>query len=406
MALRLSARARLAVLHTAMVLVAGVALTVLTYFLMRQGLLRRSVLVTLDPPDGATGPSLEPPAELADRLSTQARGAALAAFPTQAALALAVVTVLAAVTSWLVAGRVLGPVRAITETALRLSAENLAERVPVRPPADELAALAVTVNGMLDRIEGGLAERDRALAGQRMFTANAAHELRTPLTTARTAVDVTLDGEPERADLVAMAQDVREAVEQCQRTLDGLLLLARSRAGPRQRRPVDLADAVARALDAAGRAVDGRVELRRDLRSAVVRGEPVLLDRMVANLVDNALRHNHAGGHVEAVTGVLAGRAGLRISNTGPPVAPDAVPALLEPFVRGEGPRTHGDGGSGLGLSIVDAVVRAHGGMLAVAARPGGGLDVSVCLDAVCLDALPGGYSAGGPGSPGPRSGP
>jgi signal transduction histidine kinase len=111
-----------------------------------------------------------------------------------------------------------------------------------------------------------------------------------------------------------------------------------------------------------------------------VHGEPVLIDRMVANLVDNAVRYNHAGGHVEAVTGVLADRVVLRISNSGRPVAPAATPALLQPFVRGEGQRTHGDGGSGLGLSIVDAVVRAHGGALEVLARPGGGLDVTVGL--------------------------
>ena len=165
----------------------------------------------------------------------------LSALLTQAGLALVVVTGLAAVLGWLVAGRVLRPIRAISSTARRLSAEDITERVPVTVPADELYVLAGTVNEMLDRIQRGVVERDRILDSQRLFTANAAHELRTPLTTARTAIDVTLDGDPSRAELLAMAGDVRAAVEHVQRVLDGLLLLARSQAGIGAREPADLA---------------------------------------------------------------------------------------------------------------------------------------------------------------------
>ncbi|NUO99899.1 MAG: HAMP domain-containing protein, partial [Nonomuraea sp.] len=210
---------------------------------------RRPAHVThLDP----TGPDprdtlrlLPPQPPNLDDLAGRVQADTLSALLPQAGLALVVVTVLAAVLSWLTAGRVLRPIRVISATAHRLSAENLTERVPVTTPADELSALAGTVNDMLDRIQHGVTERDRILDGQRLFTANAAHELRTPLTTARTAIDVTLDGHPTRSDLLTMAGDVRDAVVHMQRVLDGLLLLARSQAGLTARQPADLADLAA-----------------------------------------------------------------------------------------------------------------------------------------------------------------
>ncbi|MFI7134738.1 sensor histidine kinase [Nonomuraea sp. NPDC050153] len=372
--MRLTARARLALLQTALVLAAGAALTGLTYLLMR----RRAIFTHLDP---AGDPSPDtPPQDGLRALADRVQADTLSALLPQAGLALIVVTALAAVLSWLVAGRVLRPIRVISSTARRLSAENLTERVPVTAPADELSALAGTVNGMLDRIQRGVAERDRVLDSQRLFTANAAHELRTPLTTARTAIDVTLDGRPSRAELLAMAGDVRGAVEHMQRVLDGLLLLARSQAGLGAREPVDLAAVAAATLDAAGtRAAAADVAVRSELRPAPVSGEPVLLERMIGNLVDNALRYNRAGGQLVVDTGTAGGRAVLRISNTGRTIPPDAVETLLEPFVHGQGTRVRTDG-LGLGLSIVRAVALAHRGRVAVAARAGGGLDVAVDL--------------------------
>jgi light-regulated signal transduction histidine kinase (bacteriophytochrome) len=168
---------------------------------------------------------------------------------------------------------------------------------------------------MLDRIQEGVTERDRVLASQRMFTANAAHELRTPLTTMRTAIDVTLDSQPGTEELLTMTGDVRTAVEQSQRTIDGLLTLARSQTGTGHRHRVDLADLVGSSLDG------GTLTMRADLLPAPVRGEPVLLERMCGNLVDNAVRHNHAGGHIEIATGTTGGRAFLRIRNSGPRIA-------------------------------------------------------------------------------------
>jgi signal transduction histidine kinase len=210
-----------------------------------------------------------------------------------------------------------------------------------------------------------------------MFTANAAHELRTPLTTMRTAIDVTLDSRPSAADLLAMTADIRAAVDQSQRTLEGLLALAQSQAGAGPRHRIDLADLAefgATSLD------DGDLTVRADLRPAPVIGEPVLLERMCGNLVENAIRHNHSGGHVELTTGIASRWAFLRIANSGPSVASETVARLREPFVRGEGARIHTDRGTGLGLSIVDAIVAAHRGELVIAARPTGGLDVTVRL--------------------------
>ncbi|GAB2966882.1 sensor histidine kinase [Saccharothrix stipae] len=159
-----------------------------------------------------------------------------------------------------------------------------------------------------------------------------------------------------------------------QRTLDGLLTLARCHTGPTRHATIDLADVVTGIVRV--RAEPHGVELRTDLRPAPVTGDPVLLDRMVGNLVDNALRYNRTGGHVTLTTGTAAGQARLRVVNTGPCVAPDEVEELFEPFVRGAATRSRTDG-AGLGLSIVRAVVHAHGGRLLNAARPTGGLGIT-----------------------------
>ncbi|GAA0898407.1 HAMP domain-containing sensor histidine kinase [Pseudonocardia zijingensis] len=386
MSVRLSARSRLALLYTALVLAAGALMTALTYVLVRQNLTTRWVLHRVLPAPGTTAPGPEPPRLQAPDIAEQVRGAALAELLSQAAVALAVVTLLAAALGWVVAGRILAPIRAISATAQRLSAEDLSERVPVTSPADELAALAVTVNGMLDRIQRGIAERDRVLESQRLFTANAAHELRTPLTTVRTAIDVTLDGDPNTAELLTMAADVRDAVENGQRTLDGLLVLARSQAGARAPSIMDLADTTIGVLDGLAAEASRRgVAVHTDLRPAPVVGERVLLESMVSNLLDNAIRYNRAEGHVVLATGASATHAFLRISNSGPYIGAGEAERLLQPFVRGASTRVHGayaDGGAGLGLSIVRAVVSTHGGELSATARPGGGLDVIVRIAA------------------------
>ena len=194
----------------------------------------------------------------------------------------------------------------------------------------------------------------------------------------RTAIDVTLDGEPDRTELIAMAGDIAAAVETSHRTLDGLLILARSQAGPPCRTPMDLAAVVATAVaDAANQATEGAITLRTDLRPAPASGEPLLLERMAGNLLDNALRYNHTGGNVTVTSGTADGHAFLRVVNTGPPVTPDEEQRLFEPFVRGA---ANGTRGAGLGLSIVRAVVTAHNGRISSTAPPTGGMDIAVHL--------------------------
>jgi signal transduction histidine kinase len=374
---RLTARVRLALVYAALVLVAGIMLSGLTYLLVRRSLEGRLVVGVSVGPDVDPG-RLPSDSDDLDEIGRSVRAETLSALLTQAATALAVVTVIALVLGWLVAARVLRPIRTIVATARRLSAENLSERVPVNRPADELATLATTFNQMLDRVQTGVAERDRVLDGQRMFTANAAHELRTPLTTMRTAIDVTLEGDPTRAELLAMAHDVGTAITRSQRTLDGLLALARSQAGHVTRHLVDLADAAARVLDNAADEMSRRnITLRSDLGSAVISGEPILIDRMLGNLVDNAIRYNDTDGTMTVATGTAATGAFLRITNTGRPITADKADRLLEPFVRGTGTRADG---AGLGLSIVRAIALAHQGHVVINARPGGGLDVVVRL--------------------------
>ncbi|HEX6361066.1 sensor histidine kinase [Actinophytocola sp.] len=397
--MRLSARGRLTVLHTALVLGAGAALVGLTYVLVRRSLAARPVFVSFRHNGEGVPPPLRDPDDMVDAME-RLRAETLSQLLTQSALALGIVTLLTALLGWLMASRVLRPIRAMSATAQRLSAENLSERVPVTPPADELAALAQTINGMLERIESGIADRDRLLHGQRMFVANAAHELRTPLTTMRTAIDVTLDGRPSTEELLVMTGDVRDAVVHSQRTIDGLLALARSHTGPTEPRRVDLADLAAGAVAATARRASARgTELRTDLSSARVDGDPVLLDRMIGNLVDNAVNHNEPGGHVLVTTGTEAGHARLRVTNTGQHVDPTTVDSLFEPFVRGPANHPRTNGGTGLGLSIVRAVAEAHHGQVSATAPATGGLDITVDLP-LAPGAMKASFIARQPGTP------
>ncbi len=357
----LSARARLTWLHVGIVLGAGVLLILFTYFLLLHGP-RRVVLLHLSPSPG----------DASVDIGGAVRNDVSSSFLVWAGVSLLVVLVLTAVFGWVLAGRVLRPVRFISATARRLSLENLAERVPVSSPSDELSSLAVTINGMLDRVQRGVVERDRVLDSQRMFTAAAAHELRTPLATMRTAIDVTLEGRPSNAELIAMAEDVRTAVDHNWRTLDGLLMLARSQVGIADPRPVPLSSLVAGALAGVG---DPSVSVRSDLGAVSVVGDPVLLERLCRNLLDNAVRHNVSGGWVSVSISSDAGIAVLRVVNSGVVISPDSVPGLTEPFVRGD--RVRGDG-VGLGLAIVSAIVTAHAGEIRFVARKEGGLDVTV----------------------------
>jgi signal transduction histidine kinase len=291
------------------------------------------------------------------------------------AAVVALMAVAATVFGWLLSGRMLKPLRDITGTARRLSVANLHERIALEGPRDELKELADTFDGMLGRLDG-------AFASQRRFVANASHELRTPLAIMRTQVDVALS-EPEvtRDELLATSRVVRDAVDRCERLLDGLLVLARSDRGLDGAEPVDLAESAARALDLVSEAAAERgVELRSSLAQAMVRGDPALLDRLVANLLENAVTYNGPSGWVEVTTANGGPMTSVRVANSGPPVPADRVPLLFEPFLRLSRERTSSGRSAGLGLSIVRSVARAHGGDVTASARAEGGLSVEVEL--------------------------
>jgi signal transduction histidine kinase len=300
-------------------------------------------------------------------------GEALGDVALQYALAFAGVLLLAAVIGWAVAGRMLAPLKRITGTARRVSDESLAERIPVGGADDELRELGQTLNSMLDRLEASFESQQR-------FVANASHELRSPLTVIRTEAEVALaNPDPDLAELRGMAEAVIEASRRTEALLAGLLILARSQPDRLRSRPVELADTVGSALDdAAQDAAREGVRLGAALGPAQVEGDPALLERVAANLIENGVRYNRPGGFVEVRTCQEVAWAELRVENSGPPVDGQAAARLTEPFER-LGREADGRG-AGLGLSIVSAVSRAHGGSMSIEPRPGGGLIVSVRL--------------------------
>jgi len=292
-------------------------------------------------------------------------------------LGLGAMTVVSAGAGWVVAGRVLRPVRVITGTARRASEQHLGERIALSGARDELKELADTFDDMLERL-------DRAFSAQRRFVADASHELRTPLTLMRTAIDVTL-AKPRRTagQLESMAVRVRRSIDRAESMIDALLTLAISDQGRHARaEPVNLATAAEDAVDAVATEIE-RLDLRvkSDLEPAETSGDPHLLERMVSNLVDNAVRHNTQGGEVILESGTRDGLAFLRVTNSGPQIPADLLPSLFEPFRRMEG-RTGSASGAGLGLAIARSVAAAHGAALEAAARPAGGLDVRVDMPA------------------------
>ena len=295
---------------------------------------------------------------------------------------LGVMTVASGGAGWLVSGRVLRPVRAITETARRASEQHLGERIALSGARDELRELADTFDDMLERL-------DQAFAAQRRFVADASHELRTPLTVMRTAIDVTL-AKPARTpeQLDAMAARVRGSIDRADATIDALLTLAISDQGRLpSSEPFDLATAAEDALDVAAAEIS-RLGLRVDssLDPAETTGDPHLLDRMISNLIDNAVRHNTAGGWITLSTGRDSGSAFLQVANAGQVIPPDLVATLFEPFRRVEA-RTGTRDGVGLGLSIARSIASAHGATVTARSQSQGGLHIRVELP--CRDAGP-----------------
>jgi signal transduction histidine kinase len=379
-------RLRLTVLYGLVFLVTGAILLTSGYALVRHNLdsrpnvrmvLQRLGIPASDLPPFLGRPLVLPPgskaASVAEAVRAQLRSDALHKLMVEYIFALGVMTMLSVAAGWLLAGRALRPLRDITATARRVSGENLGERIGLVGPADELKELADTFDGMLARLDG-------AFASQRHFVANASHELRTPLAIMRTEIDVALaDPDADVRDLRAMGEAVRETVDRCERLIEGLLVLARSEAATGREEAVDLAALAADCItDLRARADEASVEVSADLQSAWTRGDPALLERMIANLIDNGIRHNEPHGFLAIDTRADGADVHLSVRNGGPLIDPADAQTLTEPFRRLDRTFT----GFGLGLSIVRTVTEAHGGTLELVAPGSGGLDVRITLPA------------------------
>jgi signal transduction histidine kinase len=293
---------------------------------------------------------------------------------TRSGIALGIMAIVSIGLGWLMAGRALRPVRTMSARARGISERNLHERLGLKGPDDELKELGDTFDELLARLES-------AFESQRQFVANASHELRTPITLERTLVEVALaDPGADAESLRGTCRRVLAASEQQERMIEALLTLARSQRGIESRRELRLDEVVGEALQAVR--PDG-IRVEAELGSAYTTGDPALVERLVGNLLENAVRYNlDRDGWVRISTGVRDGRPTVLVANSGPPVSQDEAAELTEPFRRLNGNRTD-TRGVGLGLSIVAAIAKAHGAELVVAPAPGGGLEVEVRFPAM-----------------------
>ena len=382
---RLPIRARLTLLYTALFALCGAIVVAVSYALTAHlgASAQESAASTQHPTDSLIQEcqSQEPGAAtdklfltkcitvLEQRGASQQRSDTLSHLLQYSLITLAVVVALSAVLGWFAAGRALRPVYQITAAARAASEHNLSTRVGLRGPRDELQELADTFDDMLARLEA-------AFESQRRFIANASHELRTPLAVMRATVDVVL-AKPEFSadDLRGMAVDVRAAVDHAERLIGALLILARNERGLTVHEQVDVATSAEDALDS----VDvGDRRVHATLEPALVSGDPVLLERLVANLVENAVRYNVDVGEIWLTSGMSDGVSRVVVENTGPVVRLADLDRIFEPFQRLSN-RTTSDG-YGLGLTIVSSIAAIHGGAVRAAAREGGGLRVDVAF--------------------------
>jgi signal transduction histidine kinase len=428
---RLTLRGRLTLIYGGLFMVAGVLLLGLTYVLFTNNLSQQYRVIIqgtyTTPPSGA--PSAKPPrlpneayvinkdgdvltGSDAERVMSeqreQVRQAAIKSLLTQGSIALLVVGGLAAGFGWLVAGRVVAPLHRVTDTARRIAVapaagHGLHERIALRGPDDEVKNLADAFDTMVERLE-------HSFDGQRRFVANASHELRTPLTLGRALVEVAMHRRTASADLKELGESLLTINARHEQLIDGLLILADSEKVLTAVYPVNLADIVNHvAAQLTPEASAAGVELIRGPGDAHVRGDALLLERLVHNLVENGIRHNVAdrqaittepgeGGPagpapesaivmglesatwVRVISRTLDDHVEVVVTNTGPEIPPYEVDSLFKPFYRLGAERLVGGKGAGLGLSIVRSVATAHGGSVTAVPRPGGGLEITVTL--------------------------
>jgi signal transduction histidine kinase len=371
---RRTARLRLTLLYGGTCLVFGAILLTVTY-LLTWGALTMSAVPHPAAASGQSpaGPSAQvqnqgQPWNAAEQITVDRQ-----LLLTRSGIALVIVCAAAVGVGWLLAGRVLRPLSTITAAARRISASSLRERLALPGPDDELKELADTLDGLFARLE-------TSFDAQRRFAANASHELRTPLTRERALLEVT------RADPAATAdtwQDVSRdllafnAEQEC--LIEALLTLASSEAGLGQCESLDLAAITSASLAVPRSEISSLgLNIRTAIQPAILDGDPLLVQQLVTNLIDNAVRHNMPGGDVQVATGTSGRHAVLSVTNSGQVIPPSEVELLFQPFHRLGPRRARRDGGHGLGLSIVRAIATAHGATITPRARPGGGLAIDV----------------------------
>jgi signal transduction histidine kinase len=372
---RLSIRWRLTLTYGAMFFLAGALLELVMWIVVRS-VLKAQLVFRLEAPPGV-GPDLINYWEQQMRPQTQvATDFILDTLVRQSLLALIGVGIFALIIGYFVADRAMRPVAQMTLTARKMSENTLAhQRIDLQGPNDELKELADTFDAMLTRL-------NVAFHTQRRFTANASHELRTPLTINRTVLEIALSDPEASADLKTLGRTLLEVNARNERLIEGLLLLARSERELSVRRPVDVKDVATTALEQlAPVAQEAGVTIISELDSAPATGDPVLLERCLANLVENAVKYNvPQSGKIWVRTGMMDGALIVQVANTGVHVPAYEVGSLFEPFRRLHADRVDSAKGAGLGLSIVRAVVQAHGGNVTAVPREGGGLTVTVRL--------------------------
>jgi signal transduction histidine kinase len=387
-----SVRLRLTVLFGALFLAAGAALLAITYGLVSHA--TNGIFVSTNAGFGggagsaaggapAALPATDPLQAQATRIAGTAKAAENDALLLYSGIALGIMAVVSTALGWFAAGRALRPLRRITAAAQRISATNLHERLAVGEPDDDLRELADTIDDLFGRL-------DASFGAQRQFVANASHELRTPLARSRTMLEVALrDPGADAESLRATCRRVLAAGEEQERLLEALLALARGQRGLDRRAPVDLAAVTRDVLAARGAEIAASgLAMAVTLEPALLAGDRALTERGVANLIDNALRHNVPEGTVRVTVAPVDGEAVLTVANTGPVIPPGEVHRLLVPFQRGAArPRrmrttAASDHGLGLGLPIVQAIATAHGADLVITARPEGGLAAELAFPA------------------------
>jgi signal transduction histidine kinase len=383
---KLSVRSRLALTFAGLFMLAGAILLVVNYTLISAALPEAgsggiSYSGNGSPPEltndriygghGEAGGGPEMTSTIVNGAIDGYRTSALRTMLVISGIALVLVGAMAGLLGWLMADRALRPVKRITATARRLEVGRMEKRINHDGPDDELKELADTFDGMLDRLAS-------SFDSQRRFVANASHELRTPLAVQRTMVEVAMADPTASPELMRLGSHLLHTNERTERLIEGLLLLARSDRGLSNRMPVRLDQVVVSVLDGTRHlADDADVTLTPRLAPRTVPGDPELLERLVTNLVQNAIHYNSRGGSVTVEVGE---HPALVVVNTGPKVPPDQVNALFEPFRRLDRDRTAHRTGAGLGLSIVRSVAHAHGGGVSATPNPGGGLWVTVKL--------------------------